>query len=497
MLDIENEYFKERNAKAEALRASGVEPWAYAYERTHALTQVTADWGKLEQGQTSPSDVRVAGRLVQIRGQGKASFCHLSDLSGKLQVYFRQDVLGEAAYQGIFKRLDLGDIVGVAGPVFRTRTNELTVEAKELTLLAKALLPPPDKWHGLKDTELRYRQRYLDLMANEGARATFMKRAKLVARLRAFFEERGFLEVETPILQPLAGGAAARPFKTHHNTLGMDLFLRIAPELYLKRLLVGGFEKVFELNRNFRNEGISIKHNPEFTMVEAYQAYVDGEAMMRLTEELVADLAKTVAGGPKVAYQGVELDLAPPYRRLPMAEAVKEALGREPQGLSEPELRKLLPDLAPARLAAMGPGARMEALFGALVEPKLIQPTFVTDYPLEISPLAKPKPGSPGLADRFELFIYGREIANGFSELNDPLDQHRRFTEQLQAKEKGDEEAHGMDEDYVRALLHGMPPAGGLGLGVDRLAMLLTDSASIRDVILFPHLRPQADGGAS
>ncbi len=439
----------------------------------------------------------MAGRLVAIRGQGKASFCQLQDQSGRLQAYFKQDLLGEAAYQGLFRKLDLADIVGIEGPVFLTKTGELTVEVRQLTLLSKALLPPPDKFHGLKDTELKYRQRYLDLMANEETRRAFLTRSQAMAGLRAALQKRGFLEVETPMLQVMAGGAAARPFITHHNALDLDLFLRIAPELYLKRLLVGGFDKVFELNRNFRNEGLSRRHNPEFTMVEVYEAYADGEAMMRLTEALIAELAQAALGATKVSYQGTEIDLGPPFRRLPMRQAVVELGGiADPEGLDEAALARLLPELSPAARKALTPGKRLEALFGAHAEEKLIQPTFVTDYPIEISPLAKRKADNADLADRFELFIYGREIANGFSELNDPLDQHQRFVDQLQAKAGGDDEAHAMDEDFVTALMHGMPPAGGLGLGMDRLIMLLTDAASIRDVILFPHMRPRADTAA-
>jgi lysyl-tRNA synthetase class 2 len=438
--------------------------------------------------------VRVAGRLAAIRVQGKAGFAHLAGPDGRLQVYFKQDKLGEAVYQGLVKRLDLGDIIGVEGPVFRTRTNEITVEVQAVSLLSKALLPPPDKWSGLQDTEIRYRQRYLDLMANEEARSAFQKRSQALRTLRAWLQDKGFMEVETPMLQVQAGGAAARPFKTHHNSLGMDMVLRIAPELYLKRLLVGGFEKVFELNRNFRNEGLSPRHNPEFTMLEVYEAYGDGEGMIQLTEQLIAAMAQAACGSSKVPYQGQELDLTAPFKRIPMRQAVVEMGGvAEPEKLTDEELGKLLPEVAPAARKAMSAGQRLEALFGELVEPKLFQPVFITDYPIEISPLAKRKPGQPDLADRFELFIAGREIANGFSELNDPLDQYQRFADQLKAREKGDEEAHQMDEDFVTALLHGMPPAGGMGLGIDRLVMLLTDAASIRDVILFPHMRPQAN----
>ena len=497
MIPFEDAYFLERKQKADALRSAGIEPFGFAFDRSHSAQAVRDAFGASATPEPSAAKVRIAGRLVAIRGQGKASFCQIQDQSGRMQAYFKQDKLGEEVYQGLFRKLDLGDIVGVEGPVFLTKTGELTVEVQRLTLLSKALLPPPDKFHGLKDTEIKYRQRYLDLMANEETRSAFIKRSQAMAGLRAALQKRGFMEVETPMLQAQAGGAAARPFNTHHNALDMDLVLRIAPELYLKRLLVGGFDKVFELNRNFRNEGLSPRHNPEFTMVEVYEAYADGDAMMRLTEALIAELAQAATGGTMVSYQGTEIELAGPFRRLPMRQAVVELGGiADPDRLDEAALAKLLPDMSPAARKALTPGKRLEALFGAHAEEKLVQPTFITDYPIEISPLAKRKADDPSLADRFELFIYGREIANGFSELNDPLDQHQRFLDQIQAKAGGDEEAHAMDEDFVTALLHGMPPAGGLGLGVDRLVMLLTDAASIRDVILFPHMRPRANEAA-
>ena len=474
-MELLNEYAKERLAKAEALSKDGIPPYAYAYERSHSAAEVHAKWGHLQIGEHSAETVRFAGRIMTLRGQGKAGFTTLADQSGKLQAYVKVDILGEKPFQEIFKRLDLGDFIGVEGPIFRTKTGELTVEARALTMLAKSLLPPPDKWHGLKDVELRSRQRYLDLSANPEVRDNFVKRSKILSGIRSLLEGRGFLEVETPILQGVAGGAAARPFITHHNTLDMDLYLRIAPELYLKRLLVGGFEKVFEMNRNFRNEGISIKHNPEFTMVEVYEAYVSGEAMMRLSEDIIREASRRACGALKVSYQGLEIDFEKPFRRARMIDLVTEAY---------PE--------APQKEKAWPPsGQRLAELFEQHAEAGLMQPTFVTDFPIEISPLAKRLPDNPMVADRFELFIYGRELANGFSELNDPMDQWQRFKDQLAARAGGDEEAHQMDEDYVRALMHGMPPAGGLGLGVDRLVMLLTDAASIRDVILFPQLRKE------
>jgi lysyl-tRNA synthetase class 2 len=468
-----SEFGKQRLEKAENLRKAGVNPFAYRFDRSHTSTQIAEEFSGLAVGEHGAKEIRAAGRVLALRGHGKTCFAHIGDEAGKLQVYFKLDVLGEAAYEGLFRNLDLGDFIGVSGPVFRTKTGELTVEVRELTVLTKALEMPPEKWHGVKDVEIRYRQRYLDLMSNPEVRETFKRRSRLVLSLRQTLQSRGFLEVETPMLQAIAGGAAARPFITHHNTLDMPLFLRIAPELYLKRLLVGGFEKVFELNRNFRNEGISVKHNPEFTMVEAYQAYVDGSAMMDLTETLIQQSAKDVLGTTSITYQGQAIELAGPWPRIPMAEAVRTLGGVDPIGMS---------------------GKKLEEVFAEKVEEKLIQPTFITDYPVEISPLAKRKDGSDTLADRFELFIYGREMANGFSELNDPEDQKARFESQLQARQGGDEEAHRMDEDFVQALRHGMPPAGGMGLGVDRLAMLLTDSASIRDVILFPLLRSVEQG---
>jgi lysyl-tRNA synthetase class 2 len=474
-MELMNEYAQERLAKAEALAKAGVAPYAYAFERSHDASSIQKGWGPLQIGEHSAESVRFAGRIMTLRGQGKAAFATLADQSGRMQIYVKVDILGEGPFQEIFKRLDLGDFVGVEGPVFRTKTGELTVEVRKLSILAKALLPPPDKWHGLKDVELRSRQRYLDLSSNPEVRENFIIRSKILSCIRGFLEGRGFLEVETPILQGVAGGAAARPFVTHHNTLDMDLYLRIAPELYLKRLLVGGFEKVFEMNRNFRNEGISIKHNPEFTMVEVYEAYVSGEAMMALSEAMIRAAALAARGSLKISYQGLEIDFEKPFRRARMIDLVLEHY---------PE--------APQKERAWPPaGKRLAELFDAHAEAALQQPTFVTDFPIEISPLAKRKPDDPSVADRFELFIYGRELANGFSELNDPMDQWQRFKDQLADRAAGDEEAHQMDEDYVRALMHGMPPAGGLGLGVDRLVMLLTDAASIRDVILFPQLRKE------
>jgi lysyl-tRNA synthetase class 2 len=439
-----------------------------------------------------PVPVRLAGRIMTRRLMGKASFVHLQDSSGRLQAYVQRDVLGEDAYED-FKRLDLGDIVGVTGTLFRTRTGELTVRAESVRLLTKSLRPLPDKWHGLQDAERRHRQRYLDLIVNDEARRTFAIRSALVSGLREWFVGEGFLEVETPLMQPMPGGAVARPFVTHHNALDMTLYLRIAPELYLKRLVVGGFEKVFELGRNFRNEGLSTRHNPEFTMLEFYQAYADYRDLMDLTERLMRDLATRVLGSTSLTYQGQPIDFGRPFARYTLAEAITAYLPR-----ATPEL---LADLDAARALALELGlvvrdedglAQVQLeLFEKVVEEQLIQPTFVTDFPVEVSPLARRRADNPALTERFELFIAGRELANGFSELNDPEDQAARFLEQAARKAAGDEEAMYFDADYVEALEYGLPPTAGEGIGVDRLAMLFADVTSIREVILFPHLRPE------
>jgi lysyl-tRNA synthetase, class II len=445
-----------------------------------------------EELEQHPVSCTIAGRIMAIRTFGKSTFMHLLDAGGKLQIYLQQNQVGKDGYS-LAKRLDIGDIVRVSGQLFRTRTNELTVLVKDLVLLTKNLRPLPEKYHGLKDVETRYRQRYVDLIVNEAVRATFQKRTLIIQTLRRFLSDRGFLEVETPMMQIIPGGATAKPFKTYHNALGMDLFLRIAPELYLKRLLVGGFEKVFELNRNFRNEGISIQHNPEFTMLEFYQAYATYEDFMAFTEELFGSIAKAVNGGSLlVDYQGQGIDLTPPWQRYRLADALVE-LGDVPRTVVDD------PNAAIefARSRGIGPdlyeghGKLLTKLFDLTVEPKLIQPTFITHYPLEVSPLSRRCQADPTVTDRFELFIAGREMANAFSELNDPRDQRERFQQQVEARQQGDQEAHFMDEDYLRALEYGMPPAAGEGIGIDRLVMLFTDSASIRDVILFPHLRPE------
>ena len=442
--------------------------------------------------EAQPVPVRLAGRIMTRRLMGKASFVHLQDSSGRLQAYVQRDVIGQEPYAA-FKQLDLGDIVGVTGTLFRTKTGELTVRAESVRLLTKALRPLPDKWHGLQDSERRHRQRYLDLIVNDEARRTFAIRSALVTGLREWFVGEGFLEVETPLMQPMPGGAVARPFVTHHNALDMTLYLRIAPELYLKRLVVGGFEKVFELGRNFRNEGLSTRHNPEFTMLEFYQAYADYRDLMDLTERLMRDLATRVLGTTALTYQGQPIDFGQSFARYTLAEAITAYLPR-----ATPEL---LADLDAARALALELGLVVKdddglaqvqlELFEKVVEEQLIQPTFVTDFPVEVSPLARRRADNPALTERFELFIAGRELANGFSELNDPEDQAARFLEQAARKAAGDEEAMYFDADYVEALEYGLPPTAGEGIGVDRLAMLFADVTSIREVILFPHLRPE------
>ncbi|HUG52002.1 MAG TPA: lysine--tRNA ligase [Vicinamibacteria bacterium] len=504
----------ERWQRARALRERGINPYPNRYDRTHGLAEIAAAHGQrtLEELEAMDLPVRIAGRVMTQRGHGKASFLTLSDGEGRLQVYVRQDEVGDEAYR-LLELVDRGDFLGVAGKVMRTRKGELSVQARELTFLAKALLPPPEKWHGLADVEARYRQRYLDLMVNPEVRRTFVARSAIVAEMRRFMDARGYVEVETPMMQPIAGGAVARPFVTHHNALDMDLYLRIAPELYLKRLVVGGLEKVYEINRNFRNEGISAMHNPEFTMLEFYTAYHDVDAAMAVTEELVAAAAARVAGSGPVVFKERELSFRRPFARLTMKEAVARAaaeagLGLEARELDDPARLRgwALSDalrgrrsakgalLGPERYATMSHGHLVAQLFEDLAEQTYWDPTFITDYPTAVSPLSKARPDDPTTTERFELYAAGMEIANGFSELNDPLEQRDRFLQQLALRDKGDDEAHRMDEDYVRALGHGLPPTGGVGVGIDRLAMILTSSPSIRDVILFPHMRPEGGG---
>ena len=461
-MSLEDDLYEQRLRRIGEIEALGFQAYGRRFDFTHAIPQILSQYGDKTAEQLEPRvQVRIAGRVVTKRLMGKAGFAHLQQDGQKLQIYVRKDAVPEKDF-ALYQLLDNGDILGVEGYLFRTRTNELSVHAERLQFLSKTLYSMPEKWHGLEDIETRYRQRYLDLIANPDVRNVFVTRAKIVASLRRQLEARGYLEVETPMLQPIYGGAAARPFTTHHNTLDIDLYLRIAPELYLKRLVVGGLERVYEINRNFRNEGISTQHNPEFTMLEFYQAYTDYHGMMDLSEELLRQAAIDATGSAVAEYQGEKIDFGT-FRRLTMREAV-----------GNPSLK----------------GHALVEEFERSIESKLVQPTIVYDYPVEVSPLSKNKPDDPEFVERFEIFVAGMEIGNAFTELNDPREQRRRFEMQLAMREKGDDEAHQMDEDYVRALSYGMPPTGGEGIGIDRLTMILTNSRSIRDVILFPLLRP-------
>jgi lysyl-tRNA synthetase class 2 len=504
-LALDENIYDLRLEKLKKIEALGQQSYPRKYEFTHMISQILAEYSEktAEHLENPRVNVRVAGRIMAIRLMGKAGFAHLQQDGQRLQIYVKKDAVGEKGFE-LYKLLDLGDHIGVSGYLFRTRTGELSVHVEEITFLSKDLLPLPEKWHGLTDVELRYRQRYVDLVMNPEVREVFLKRSKLVQSLRRFMDAHGFVEVETPMMQPIAGGAVARPFVTHHNTLDMDLFLRIAPELYLKRLTVGGFDRVYEINRNFRNEGLGWRWNPEFTMLEFYQAYTDYRGVMDLTQQLIEQAAIDVTGGTKAKWGEDEIDWAGSnWRRLTMREAIiqywPEAAGAKP----------LMPDFASSEAVealvnrfnsahahvAYDPkepvGKTIAALFEAAAEEHLIQPTIIYEFPTAVSPLSKQKADEPDWTERWEIFAGKMEIANGFSELNDPEDQRRRFEQQLQERERGDDEAHQMDEDYIRALSYGMPPAGGVGVGVDRLAMLLTDSHTIRDVILFPLLRPE------
>ncbi len=500
---VEESLVDQRLAKAADLRAMGIDPYANDFRvDTHVADFVTR-YGMLEGEalQQASQTHAIAGRVMAINSFGKAAFIRIQDGStdrmvgdvpaGRLQIYVSKNDLSETDF-AVFKKLDMGDIVGITGTPMRTKTNELSVHAASFRMLTKSMRPLPEKWHGLTDVETRYRQRYLDLITNEEVRQTFRKRSLILSALRKFFIERDFLEVETPMMQPIAGGATARPFVTHHNTLDMDLYLRIAPELYLKRLVVGGFDRVFELNRNFRNEGISTFHNPEFTMLEFYQAYATHLDLMDIGEALLSSIALAVNGSTEVQWGEHAISLKAPFARLTMRDAVLKYASWDATKL-DAELNSGLfcASIGKAKEAKC-PGTRLVALFEHFAESKLIQPTFIYDFPLVVSPLSRRKSDTPDLTERFELFVGGHELANAFSELNDPVDQRQRFEHQLQAKEAGDDEAHAMDEDYVLALEHGMPPTGGFGLGIDRLVMMLTGSISIRDVILFPQLRPRA-----
>ena len=502
---LDEKIYELRREKLKQIEALGQQVYPRKYESTHTIPQILAEYSEKtgEQLENPRVNVRVAGRIMAIRLMGKAGFAHLQQEGQRLQIYVKKDAVGEKGFE-LYKLLDLGDHIGASGYLFRTRTGELSVHVEEITFLSKDLLPLPEKWHGLTDVELRYRQRYVDLVMNPEVREVFIKRSKLVQSLRRFMDSRGFVEVETPMMQPIAGGAVARPFVTHHNTLDMKLFLRIAPELYLKRLTVGGFDRVYEINRNFRNEGLGWRWNPEFTMLEFYQAYTDYRGVMDLTQQMIEQAAKDVTGGTKTKWGEDEIDWAGSnWRRMTMRDAIIQywpvAAGAKPQ-MSEfgsPEgVESLVKRFNSAHAhAAYDPqepaGKTIAALFDAAAEEHLVQPTIIYEFPTAVSPLSKQKPDEPDWTERWEIFAGKMEIANGFSELNDPEDQRRRFEQQLQERERGDEEAHQMDEDYIRALSYGMPPAGGVGVGVDRLAMLLTDSHTIRDVILFPLLRPE------
>jgi len=481
-----------RKSKREALLEQGIEAYARHFEVTAHNRELEERYAGLADGETTAEVVRIAGRVMAIRDQGKASFFVLRDSTGDIQLFNRIDALGEEHFAFI-KDLDVGDWIGATGAVIRTRRGQLSIATQRIDLLTKSLRPLPEKFHGLTDKETRYRQRYVDLVMNPDIRVVFEKRFRIVAALRQAAQQRGFLEVETPMLHPIPGGATAKPFVTHHNALGRDFYLRIAPELNLKRLLVGGFERVFEINRSFRNEGMDPQHNPEFTMLEAYQAYTDMHGIRDFTRELIQEACLAANGTLKINYQGTDIDLSGIWPSKTMVELTSEVLGEEISfNRTLTELKTLVNRYQISSQDGWGKGKLITELYENLVESKLTQPTFVTEHPLETSPLAKKKEGSNDVTDRFELLICGREFANGFSELNDPIDQRERFTAQVAAKAAGDEEAMGFDEDYIRALEYGMPPAGGVGIGVDRLVMLLTDSPSIRDVLLFPHMRDEA-----
>jgi len=484
---------KVRREKMEAFREMGVAPFGHRFEVSAYAKPLKEKYDYLEEDGESEEVVTIAGRLMAIRGHGKASFSVLNDRTGNIQIYFKLDVLGEQKYKEEFKRLDLGDIIGVKGHVFKTRRGEITVRVEDFDLLSKSLRPLPEKFHGLKDVDVRYRQRYLDLIVNPEVRDTFRSRSQIIKSIRSYLDERDFLEVETPVLSTIAGGAAARPFITHHNALDIDLYLRIATELNLKRLVVGGLDRVYEMGRVFRNEGMDVRHNPEFTSIEIYQAFADYTDLMDITEGIVCNAAQTVLGTTKINYQGVDIDLGN-VKRISMNDAVKEATGKDFMACQTvEEARKLADEIGVAYEERHGIGGILNEAFEAKVEESLIQPTFITGHPTEISPLAKRNAEDPRITDRFEFFVYGRELANGFTELNDPIDQEGRFMDQLKQREAGDDEAHVMDRDFITALEYGLPPTGGLGIGVDRLVMLITDAPSIRDVLLFPTMKPVAE----
>lgn len=481
-----NEQMQVRINKMHQIEEHGWKPFGHKFEVTNYSADINQNFEELAANETV---VRVAGRIMAIRGHGKTCFMDMQDKDGRIQLYVRKDAIGEEKY-ALIKLLDIGDIIGVSGTVFRTHMGELSVKAVDVEILSKSLRPLPEKWHGLKDVDTRYRQRYVDLIVNPKVRRTFVLRSKIIKSLREILDDNGYLEVETPIMNTIPGGAAARPFITYHNALDMQLYLRIATELHLKRLVVGGFDRVYELGRVFRNEGIDIKHNPEFTSVEIYQAYGDYTDMMDLTEKIISEIAQKVLGTMKITYEGQEIDLTPPWPRLSMIEAVAKYTGQNFEGVTDVETARKMADAIHVEYEpTFGVGKIINACFDEYVEDKLIQPVFITGHPKEISPLAKSNPDNPEITDRFEGYIYGREMCNGFTELNDPIDQRERFLKQVEERNAGDEEANMMDEDFLNALEHGLPPTGGLGIGVDRLVMLLTDSSSIRDVLLFPTMK--------
>lgn len=486
-----NDQLRVRREKMNTMRENGLDPFGKRFERTHSIIELVEQYGELEKEDLEAKNVEVtlAGRMMTKRGKGKAGFANIQDLTGQIQVYVRVDAIGEVAYE-VFDSSDLGDIIGVTGTLFKTKVGELSVKVQNYTFLTKALRPLPDKFHGLKDVEQRYRQRYLDLIVSQESRETFITRSKIIQAMRRYLDDNGYLEVETPMMHSIAGGASARPFITHHNALDMELYMRIAIELHLKRLIVGGLEKVYEIGRVFRNEGVSTRHNPEFTMIELYEAYADYQDIMSLTENLIAHIAQEVLGTTTVQYGEYEVNLKPEWKRLHMVDAIKEYTGVDFwKQMSVEEARAFAKEHGVEITEHMLYGHIVNEFFEQKVEEKLIQPTFIYGHPVEISPLAKKNEEDPRFTDRFELFIVAREHANAFTELNDPIDQRERFEAQLKEREQGNDEAHEMDEDFVEALEYGMPPTGGLGIGIDRLVMLLTNSPSIRDVLLFPLMR--------
>jgi lysyl-tRNA synthetase class 2 len=486
-MEQESDLIRHRKEKLAKLKEKNINPYPYGFVKTHLSSEIIDNFEELGGAE---NEVKIAGRIIALRPHGKTLFAHVKDGAGKIQIYVKSDEVGKDKFK-LFDLFDIGDFLGVTGKVFKTKTGEITIRATDFQILSKSLRPLPEKWHGLQDKELRFRQRYVDLIVNDEVKKIFLFRTELIKALREFLDDLGFVEVETPTLQPLYGGAFARPFVTHHNTLDIDLYLRIADELYLKRLIVGGFEKVYEVCKVFRNEGMDRNHNPEFTMLELYQAYADYNDIMQLYESLLNFAVTKALGSNQFEFEGNRIDLTPPWKRMPMMESIKEYAGVDLVGKNEDEIRKAAEDLNVKEELNRPKGKLIEAIFETQVQPKLIQPTFITDYPVEMSPLAKYHREKEGLTERFELFIGGCEMGNAFSELNDPVDQRERFKQQAELAKRGDEEAQVLDEDFIRALEYGMPPTGGLGFGVDRLVMVLTDTHSIREVIFFPQMKPE------